>query len=258
MPLAHQVRRNQNVEFLSMTRNFMKHSVLAPIILEAFAVVYLTIQPLPWEVKLFPFAFYLVLSIIFAGKTYTSRSAAQYQFWLGALWSFVSLTLLTMSLLLLSLFLTKDRSWLVALLVGYGGSLFGIWFLCGLVWSQTLPVDQHSGRINVLEGTFCPMIPQAVFQFRNRLVARVVAVIGANGVILAVIGANVGMRMQQGAFTHKELVFNAVAYLLGVLILFAVTSCLYTYRFIRRWERQTGRTMWIKGFEPQVTTAPRR
>jgi hypothetical protein len=30
-----------------------------------------------------------------------------------------------------------------------------------------------------------------------------------------------------------------------------MTCAFYTYRWIRRWEQQTGRTMWIEGFEPQ-------
>ena len=29
-----------------------------------------------------------------------------------------------------------------------------------------------------------------------------------------------------------------------------MTCAFYTYRWIRRWEKSTGRTMWIKGFEP--------
>jgi hypothetical protein len=33
------------------------------------------------------------------------------------------------------------------------------------------------------------------------------------------------------------------------------TAAFYTYRFIRRWEKSTGRTMWIEGFEPTSSDA---
>jgi len=78
----------------------------------------------------------------------------------------------------------------------------------------------------------------------------------ANGVIFALLGGNMGMRMNQSEFRYKELVFDLLIYLLAVLLFFEVVSSFYTYRFIRRWEQQTGRTMWLKGFEPQATPAP--
>jgi hypothetical protein len=38
---------------------------------------------------------------------------------------------------------------------------------------------------------------------------------------------------------------------LAAMFIATATCTLYTYLWIRRWEKETGRTMWIKGFEPK-------
>jgi hypothetical protein len=48
----------------------------------------------------------------------------------------------------------------------------------------------------------------------------------------------------------RDLGLGGLSLLIAVIFVATMTCIFYTYLWIRRWEKQTGRTMWIKGFEP--------
>lgn len=240
-----------------ITRRFTKHTIFGgPLLFQGLAILSLILHSFIQPLILTVLGACIVSSLIIGTKAYTTRVARQYYLLVGLVSFFSSLALLLSSLALLACHLLRYDLWVIVLVCGYMVNCLGIGKLYRPIWDQTFSVDQDSGRIDLVSGTMCPIIPQTTFHFRNPILERISIIAAANGILAASLGGIVGMRMQQSPFKHKEIILGLLIYLLAVLLLFVVMSNLYTYRFIRRWEKQTGRTMWIKGFEPKDSHQP--
>lgn len=141
---------------------------------------------------------------------------------------------------------------------GYGllvlGSLAGVAYL---TWRYYTPVmkelherDTHTGRFDLEQGTYSLAIPPTFYEYKTPLLRKAMGILLPYSGVLIAISAASGVR-GGSKLLHGRDVGSGVLFLVMATIFVGVATCgLYTYRWIRRWEKATGRTMWIKGFEP--------
>ncbi len=159
----------------------------------------------------------------------------------------------------------------IAALVGFKlqrlPSLLTFWMLvvgaCSLIfilmWKYYTPAlgeylhtDTQTGRFDLQEGMFSLLIPPASLSSmpKNPILKKIVAIIVPSTSIFIALGAVYGVQLGKSSWQWKDVLFGVLAVTTGGILTTALTCIFYTYRFIHRWEKSTGRTMWIKGFEP--------
>lgn len=142
--------------------------------------------------------------------------------------------------------------------IGYGllvlGGLVGVAYL---TWRYYAPLlrelherDTHTGRFDLEKGTFSLAIPPSLYEFRTPLLRKVMAILLPYSGVLVAISAASGIRGGSNLLTGRDVGTGVLFLFLASAFVVVMICGLYTYRWIRRWEKATGRTMWIKGFEP--------
>lgn len=120
---------------------------------------------------------------------------------------------------------------------------------------EPLEADCRTGRFDLQRGTFSLLIPPTFYEFKTPLLRKATAILlPASGILIAISAAS-GVHSGEKILVGKDLWSGVLSMVLAILFVFAATCTYYTYTWIRRWEKSTGRTMWIKGFEPSARSS---
>jgi hypothetical protein len=87
--------------------------------------------------------------------------------------------------------------------------------------------------------------------FKNPLLRKATATLLPYSGILIAVSAASGVRGGSKFLSGRDLGGGTLFLFLAAMFIATATCATYTYLWIRRWEKETGRTMWIKGFEPK-------
>ena len=141
------------------------------------------------------------------------------------------------------------------IVVGLAGVAYLSWRYYTPPISKLLEADTDTGRFDLERGTFSLAVPPSLYEFKRPILRKASAIlVGSSGTLIAISAAS-GVHGGRQMLMGKDLSAGALELVLAVIFVMIVPASFYTYRWIRRWEKQTGRTMWIKGFEPGSNSA---
>ena len=136
------------------------------------------------------------------------------------------------------------------LLGGLAGTAYLTWRYYTPILKELYTVDSQTGRFDLEKGTFSLSIPPTLYEYKTPILRKATAILlPYSGVFIAIAAAS-GVHGGGKLLTGRDLGSGASSLFLAVVCVGTMTCTFYTYRWIRRWEKATGRTMWIKGFEP--------
>lgn len=138
----------------------------------------------------------------------------------------------------------------------------GLVVVACLTWRYYTPLmqelhaaDCRTGRFDLDRGAYSLAVLPNFYEFKTPLLRRAsVILVSSSGVLTAIAAASSvhgGERLLRG----RDLGAGALFLFIAVTMVALMTCAFYTYRWIRCWEKSTGRTMWIKGFEPGADSA---
>lgn len=133
--------------------------------------------------------------------------------------------------------------------------IMSIWSLryVASLWPDLLKRDVAIGRFNLERGTFDLTAISLEFPYKSQFMRKIAPTIVVLLPVFPVLGAVIGVELTRPERLGSHELWVGACYLLVTLgMSYGLAHLFYTYRWIRRWERQTGRTMWIKGFEPKT------
>ena len=148
-------------------------------------------------------------------------------------------------------------SWLVMTIVVC--ALFAVqWRLYTPIVTQHLQQDTQTGRFDLQTGTFDFMVPPSSMsvQYRSEFMRRVAAIVISSSSTLVILAAIWGRELNRMHSPWRDLIAGGLFLGFAIFLASRVVVPLYIYRWIRRWEKATSRTMWIKGFEPGAESRP--
>jgi hypothetical protein len=135
--------------------------------------------------------------------------------------------------------------------------LIGLIGVVGLTWCYYTPLmkgllekDCTTKRFDLEKGTFSLLMPPSFYEFKTPLLRKAMEILLPYSGILIAISAASGVHGGRNLLMGRDIGTGILFLLMAVFFIAAATCTLYTYLWIRRWEKQTGCTMWIKGFEP--------
>ena len=136
--------------------------------------------------------------------------------------------------------LPEDSLKLIAILFGLVavGALTKRYYIPGL--QPLLEADTRTGRFDLEKGTYSLRVLPNFYESKIPLLNKPFQV-----GLIAFIAIEVTAQ-----FLHKDIWGGMLFLIITALCVGGLVGIFHTYRFIRRWEKQTGRTMWIEGFEP--------
>ncbi len=145
----------------------------------------------------------------------------------------------------------QDASYILLIVATSVLTAYMTWRYYTPLMKLLLEADCRTGRFDLERGTFSLAIPPTFYEFKTPLMRRAMTILlPASGTLTAIAAAS-GVRSGDNLLHGKDIGVASLFLIGGVLAIITTTCALYTYRWIRRWEKTTGRTMWIKGFEPQ-------
>ena len=145
----------------------------------------------------------------------------------------------------------------IAWLVGTVSIIVGVSFLWSLaytasIWPDLVKRDLAIGRFNLERGFFDPATISLDFPYKSIFMRKTAPIVALLLPTFSILGAVIGVELTRPNRLSLSL-WGSAFNLIGVCSCsYVVAFTFYTYLWIRRWEKQTGRTMWIKGFEPTV------
>ena len=144
----------------------------------------------------------------------------------------------------------RDLGYVLLFMGGVAGIAYWTWRYYTPLMKELLEADCRTGRFDLDRGTFSLLIPPSLYEFKTKVLRKATAILlPYSGVFIAIAAAS-GVHGGRKLLVGRDLGSGALSLFLAVMCVFAMTCAFYTYRWIRRWEKATGRTMWIKGFEP--------
>ena len=221
---------------------------------EALFAICFVVLPRPTSFKVILAGGLLLARFLVIYRIRYYRQFARLWFLSGAMW-FLNVTCYTTGLAIDACFRFRwpqDIGYTAFIFGGLIGTAYLTWRYYTPVMKPLLEADCHTGRFALDSGTFSLLVPPTFYEFKTPLLRKAAAILLPSSGALIAISAASGVHGGRKLLEGRDLGFGALSLFLAAGFVFAVTCAFYTYRWIRRWEQQTSRTMWIKGFEPQA------
>ena len=155
------------------------------------------------------------------------------------------LTAFVLSYLILYPFIVSNQVFAVSIMLMGAALNFYLSYLgFGNVFKETLEDNIASGKFDLSKGLFSFSISPKMLDYKNPRQKRIATFLMMNLGVIAFIGPIIGFYVNRSPNTNfKDLCASIGCYLMAMVFGWAVSGSFYNYRWIRSWEKGSGKEM---------------